>query len=74
MRIRVVLVVLSMIWLVAVFVFLIGTDDGFGQFILHYAMFGLIPIIVVNGCGGFSLNDIRGDAAARFARTELAGS
>ena len=48
--IRRVIVVLSAIWLIAVFSFLISLDAGtWGEFILVYSVLAVIPVILLNG-------------------------
>ena len=48
--IRRVIVVLSAIWLIAVFSFLTSLDAGtWGEFILVYSVLALIPVVLLNG-------------------------
>ena len=49
LRIRRALIVLSMIWLLTAFAFLASVGGNWGEFFFLYTLFGLLPVIVING-------------------------
>jgi hypothetical protein len=48
-RVRRALIVLSVIWLVALFGFLGSIESSRGDFLFIFTLFGLIPVILING-------------------------
>jgi hypothetical protein len=48
-KIQRLVVVISIIWLLGSFAFLNSLDGKWKEFVLLYVLFGLIPVVAVNG-------------------------